>query len=104
MKADIAHELIALGPWVASQHSQCSLIGGQAEDRIQRGGLACAVGTDEPEDPALLDAQIDAVERDGGAEGLAQAVCFYRKPWRQRPSFASFDEGAAVCGLQQFFR
>src|SRR2546421_10378276 len=76
-EADIAHELIALRPGVASEHLQFALIRGEAENRVERGGLACAVGTDESEDVALFDAQIDAVQRDGCAEGLAQAACFY---------------------------
>ena len=76
-EADIAHELIALGPGVASEHLQFALIWGEAENRIERGSLACAIGTDEPEDAALFDTQIDAVQRNGGAENLAQAACFY---------------------------
>ena len=76
-EADIAHELIALGPGVASEHSQFSLIGGESENRIERGSLACAVGTDEAEDAALFDTQIDAVHCDGCAERLAETVCFY---------------------------
>ena len=64
-EGDIAHELIARGPGVPSEDLQFSLIGGEAENRIERGGLACAVRSDESEDAALFDAQIDAVERDG---------------------------------------
>src|ERR1019366_9224264 len=75
-EADIAHELIALVPGVASEHSQFAVIWGEAENGVERGALACAVGTDEPEDAALVDMQIDAVERDGFTEGLAQAACF----------------------------
>src|SRR5450631_2207372 len=48
-EADIAHELIALGPGIASEDLQFSLIWGEAEDRV---------------------------ERDGCAEGLAQAAGF----------------------------
>src|SRR6266702_953841 len=76
-EAGIAHELIALGPGVASEHLQFSLIGGESENRIERGSLACAVGTDESEDAALFDAQIDAVHRDGCSEHLSETVCFY---------------------------
>src|SRR6266478_6693338 len=76
-EAGVAHELIALGPGVASEYSQFSLIRGEAEDRVERSGLACTVGTDESEDAALCDAQIDAVERDGCAERLTKTVCFY---------------------------
>jgi hypothetical protein len=64
-EADIAHELIALGPGVASEHLQFSLILGESKNRVKRGAFPCAVGTDEPEDAALFHMQIDAVERDG---------------------------------------
>src|ERR1019366_3293945 len=74
---DIAHELIALAPGVASQHAQFPLVGREAEHRVEGGGLACAVGTDEPQDAALFHPHIDAVQRDGRAEGLAQAPGFY---------------------------
>src|SRR5262249_21047035 len=77
-EGDVAHELIALGPWVASEYLQCSLMRDQTKDRVQGGGLAGAVWTDDAEDAALLDTQIDAIERDGCAESLAQAVRFYR--------------------------
>src|SRR6266849_7194367 len=40
-EGDIAHELIALGPRVASEHLQFSLIWSKAENRVERGGLAC---------------------------------------------------------------
>src|ERR1700680_4955024 len=57
----VSHELITFGPRIASQHPQLTLIWGEAEDRVQRGGLACAIGPDKPEDAALFDTQIDAV-------------------------------------------
>src|ERR1700675_4886434 len=76
-EAGVTHELIALGPWVAPEHPQFSLIWGETENRVEGGGLACAVGTDESEDTALFDTQIDAVERDGCAEGLTKTACFY---------------------------
>ena len=53
-ETDIAHELVALSPGVTSEHLQLSLVRGEAEDGVERGRLACAVGTDEPEDAALF--------------------------------------------------
>src|SRR3984893_17012329 len=76
-ETDIAHEPFTLGPGVASEHFEFPLVGNEAEDRVQRGGLAGAVRTDEPEDAALFHPQVDSVQRDGCAESLAQAVCFY---------------------------
>src|SRR5882672_110243 len=76
-EADIPHELIALGPGVSSEHPQFSLIRGEAENRVERSGLAGAVGADETENPPLFHAQIDAVQRNGCTEGLTQAACFY---------------------------
>ena len=111
-EADIAHELIALGPGVASEHLQFSLIWSEAENRVERGGLAGAVGTDESEDAALFDAQIDAVQRDGCAEGLAQAACFYAchgfsappRGHSTRRSSTVRHPATACCAVQQFFR
>ncbi len=74
---DIAHELIALGPGVASKHVQFSLIWGKAENRVEGGGLACTIGTDQSEDAALFNTQIDTVQRDGCAERLTEPTCFY---------------------------
>ena len=36
-EADIAHELVALGPGIASEHLQFSLIRGETENRVERG-------------------------------------------------------------------
>src|SRR5882672_709304 len=55
-EADIAHELIAFDPGIAPEHSQFSLIRSKAENGIERGSLACAVGTDETENPAFFHA------------------------------------------------
>src|SRR5262249_37613777 len=71
---DVAHQAIALAPGVAAEHPQLALVRREAEDRVQRRRLAGAVGADEPEDAALLDGEVDAVERDGRAVGLAQAA------------------------------
>src|SRR5208282_777376 len=86
-EADIAHELIALRPGITPEHSQFSLIWSEAENCVERGGLAGAVRTDQSEDAALFDAQIDAVERDGCAEGLAETAGF-----NDCHDFGSFSE------------
>src|SRR5579863_1436789 len=76
-EAHIAHKLIALGPGVAPQYSQLSLIRSKSENRVECGGLTGAVGADQTEDAALLDPQIDAVQRDGCSERFAEAAGFY---------------------------
>jgi hypothetical protein len=76
-EADIAHEPIALGPGVAAENLQVSLVLDEPEDRVERGALAGAVGTDESEDAAFFDTQVDAIQSDGCAVGLAEAACFY---------------------------
>src|SRR5205807_10372332 len=76
-KADIAHELIAISPRVAAQHLQFSLVGSKAEDRVERGGLARAIGANESQDAALFNTQINTVQCDRCAEDLAEAACFY---------------------------
>jgi len=94
-EAYIPHELIALGPGVAPEHVQLSLIWGEAENRVERGGLARAVGTDESEGSRpLFHTQIDAVQRDGCAEGPYGGRVLLCMPWLQ-PSFTSVFDCAA---------
>src|SRR5260370_34874973 len=76
-EADVAHQLIALSPGVASEYLQFSLIWSEADNGVERSGLARAVGADEPENAALFNPQVNAVQRNGGAEGLAEETCFY---------------------------
>src|SRR5439155_24511073 len=59
------------------KHVQFSLIWGKAENRVEGGGLACTIGTDQSEDAALFNTQIDTVQRDGCAERLTEPTCFY---------------------------
>src|SRR5271165_1391868 len=75
-KADIAHEAIAFGPGVAAEDFQISLIRGEAENGVERGGFASTVGTDEYEDAAFFHAQVDGVQRDGCSESFTEAACF----------------------------
>src|SRR4029077_15150840 len=90
---DIPHQLVALVPRIASEHLQLSLIWREAENRIERGRLACAIWADESEDAPFFNAQIDAVERDGCAESFAETARFYRCHGFSDPPFYS------NCGL-----
>src|SRR5437879_5456020 len=54
-----------------------ALIRNEAQDRIECRGLAGAVGTDESENTTFFDPQIDCVQCDGRAEGLAKSARFY---------------------------
>src|SRR6266404_4309487 len=74
---DVAHELLARAPRVASEHFQFALVWSQTKDRIERRRFAGAVWTDEPEDAALFDSQVNAIERHGSAERFAKTACFY---------------------------
>src|SRR4051812_46002300 len=76
-EADIAHELIALGPGIASQNLQFALIWSEAENCVEGGGLACAVGTDNSQDATLFDTQINAIQRNVCSERFAETACFY---------------------------
>ena len=73
---------------------------------FERGGLAGAVGADEPEDAALFDTQIDAVQRDGRAVGLAEAARFYAGHGFSSPSrvHPSARLGGLRRRVQQLFR
>src|SRR6267378_6688024 len=73
----IAHELFALRPGVASEHLQFSLIRGEAENRVERCGLACTVGPDKADDAILFDAQFHVVHSNRFSERLPETACFY---------------------------
>src|SRR5271166_4938368 len=76
-EADIAHKLIAFGRGIAPEHSQFSLIWSQTKNHVERGALPCPIGTDKSEDAALIDTQIDAVERDGCSKRLTKTARVY---------------------------
>src|SRR4051794_11366539 len=76
-EADIAHELVAFGPGIASKYAQFSLIWSEAENRVERSGFTCAVGTDEPENAAFFDVQINAIQRNGFSERFTETASFY---------------------------
>ena len=94
-EADVAHQLVALRPWVAPEYLELALVRRETEYRVQRRALAGAVGPDQTEDAAFLDAQVDAVQRNGRAVGLAQAACFYAWSWIQR-SPVLFDDDSPL--------
>src|SRR5579862_9619931 len=76
-EADVAHQLIAFLPRVPPENSEFAFIGSEAEDRVERRGFAGAVRTDEAQNSTLFNPQVNAIERDGCAERLAQPACFY---------------------------
>src|SRR5438105_12890165 len=86
-EADIAHEQIALFPGIATENPQLSLIRNKPEHCVERRSLARTVGADNPENAALFDTEISAVERDGRPERLMQAACFNACHSNQRSSF-----------------
>src|SRR5579871_4251117 len=93
-ETDVAHELIALGPGIASENAEFSLKRGEAEDSVESRRFAGAVGTDDPEDAAIIDAQVDAIECDGGAEAFAESVSFYaRHGFTVPPSLSRWNSG-----------
>src|SRR5262249_57033020 len=75
-EAHVPHQSIALLPGILAEHSQFSLVRNQADNGVEEGGFARAVGSDHSEDAALLDAQIDAVQHGGVAERLAKPFGF----------------------------
>src|SRR3954462_13806247 len=53
-----------------------SVVWQQTQNGLERGGLARAVGTDEPDDAAFFDTQINAIQRGRGSKLFAQTVRF----------------------------
>src|SRR5712664_4173315 len=76
-EGDLAHELFARAPRIASENLQFSFVRSEAKNRIERGSFAGAVRTDQSEDPAFFDTKIDIVQRDGCTKNFAEAACFY---------------------------
>src|SRR3954453_14418044 len=76
-EGNVAHELIALTPRIASEDLQLALIRSQAEHRVERGALARAIRADDAEDAALVNVEVHAVQCDCGAKHFAESVCFY---------------------------
>src|SRR5207248_1101276 len=85
---DIAHELIAPVPRIASEDSQLSFIGSEPENRIERGRFAGAVRTYDSENAALFDTQVYPIQRNRCAENFAEPVCFYRCHVSSGPPFS----------------
>ena len=84
--------MIALRPRIAPQHTQLSFIRSEAENCVQRGGLACAIRADESEDASLFDAQ----DRCHPARRLFQNVL--RRP---RASMQAMVSAFLLCGLRR---
>src|ERR1700690_992670 len=73
-EADIAHQQITLRPGIEPEDLQFSFVGSEAENCVESGRLTGAVGANQSEDASLVDLHVDAVERDGCAEGFAEAA------------------------------
>src|SRR3546814_12826504 len=63
-----------LGARVAAEHPEVALERSQPEHRLERGGLAGAIGADQADDLAAFDPEVGVVERDGGLVCLAQVA------------------------------
>src|SRR4030095_2606883 len=74
---DVAHQFVTRVPRIATKHFQFPLIRGEAENRIERGGLTCAVRPYDSQDTPFLDTKIDVVQRSGCAEGFPKTAFFY---------------------------
>src|SRR5437764_4963675 len=108
-EANVLHQPVALVPRIATEDPQFSFIGSETENGVERGGLTGAIGTDETEDSALVDPQVDPVQRDCRVESFAETACFYgchgisapsfrcsgmERGWRQRPVPSGSDQAA----------
>src|SRR5690606_9733144 len=67
-------QFVAFGARVLAQYREAAVEGDQAQHRLERGGLAGAVGADQADDAAGGDPERGRVQRDGVLVGLAQAV------------------------------
>src|ERR1700761_8247270 len=67
-KADILHQAVARRPGIETEHTQCSLIWREAEDRVQGRSFTGSVRAYESDDAAFFDGEIDAIKRESGTE------------------------------------
>src|SRR5690606_38556088 len=70
----VGHQLVALGARVAAEHVQAALERNQPQDRLERGGLAGAVGPDQADDAPGRDGERGRIQRHLVLVGLAQAA------------------------------
>src|SRR5690606_29493518 len=73
-EADLVHQLVARHARVLAQYRKLALERGQAEDGLQRRGLAGTVGADQADDAARLDGEADFVQRRLAAVLLAEVA------------------------------
>src|SRR4051794_18161714 len=86
-ETDVAHELVALVPGISTEDTEFPLVRRETENGVERSAFARAVRPDQSEDAPFFDAQVDSLERDGGAKGFAETACFYAGHGLSAPSF-----------------
>ena len=67
-----------IAEWLALQHPQAALVGGQAKDGAQGACLAGAVGPNEAHDPTGLNREIRMIQCDVGSVFLRQISRIYQ--------------------------
>jgi hypothetical protein len=99
--ADAARELAPVGGWLEPAGAQRAAVRGkQAQDAAQRRGLACAIGPDEPEHLAALDAEVEAVDGRDAAVAAHETRDLDERRVRHRPgSTARRRASAGMPGL-----
>src|SRR3546814_4714952 len=71
----LLHQRVAMGPRVQAEHTELTLERDQPKNRLQRGGLAGAIGTDQADDTTGRQLEADPVHRDGVLVAFAQIAC-----------------------------
>ncbi len=75
-EAHVPHQFIPLSSRVTAEDLQLPGEGCQAQNGLERGGLACPVRTDESDDPSGLHREAHAIERPQCAKGLGETPGF----------------------------
>src|SRR5687768_233251 len=72
LHADPVLELVDIAEWIETENRNGAIVGSaQAFDALHRGGLACAVRSDESEDLAVVHLERDIVHRDERLVGFS---------------------------------
>ena len=71
---DLAHEPVAFAARILAEDPNRALARDEAEQGVECGALARSIGTYDAQDMSFFDCEIDAVQSDHGAIGLAKST------------------------------
>jgi hypothetical protein len=74
-ETDVLHQRGALAGGILAENGQFSVVRGQPQDGLERGGLAGSVGADQAHYAPGRNVEVDVVDRDHAPVTLGESVC-----------------------------